>query len=157
MSPLVYRCLTQSRYREHAQVALPRYLVGSLSATLTSCIRFKIDPSNMAVTTQFLQHDRVVGVRDIVPQQQIDSEVTEAALHVFANFVEEIARIAPTALLMKEKRQISTAHLRRSKRFIKPLDGVVPVPLPAAQTIVEKVSLFQVVDLCICKSGASRV
>ena len=47
----------------------------------------------MAVRKQYPLHERVVVVRDIIPPQERESEVTEAALHVFNNFVEQIARV----------------------------------------------------------------
>ena len=92
----------------------------------------------MGVTTQFIEHDRVVGFRDTEPEQVRESEVTEAALPVFTNFVEQIARITPPTATMKETRQSCRTQLRRSERFFKPLDAVgrllapSPEPIPAA-------------------------
>jgi len=74
-----------------------------------------------------VEGDRV-GVGDTIPQKVLESEVTPVALEVFANFVQKIGNIAPTAT-MKETPQIS---VRRSSRFIKPVEGVGPAPPPAS-------------------------
>ena len=87
----------------------------------------------MAVRTQSPQHDRIVVGREIIPPQVRDVDVTEAALHVFNNFVEQIARVTPTSHSMKDGSQIPT-QVRRSQRFIKPLPvefvGTPEAPAP---------------------------
>jgi hypothetical protein len=91
----------------------------------------------MAVRTQSALHDRIVVGRESIPPQVRDVDVTEAALHVFNNFVDEIARVTPTTHTMMDTRQIPT-QLRRSQRFMKPLQAdfvgtpQAPAPNPIA-------------------------
>lgn len=91
----------------------------------------------MGVRTQSPLHDRVVVERESIPAQVRDVDVTEAALHVFNNFVEQIARVTPRTHTMKDTRQIPT-QVRRSQRFIKPLHAnfadtpQAPAPNPIA-------------------------
>ena len=105
------------------------------SKTLTYCFLFQIEHSNMRVSKEFIAHDRVVGFRDSVPQQLRESEVTDVALNVFNNFVEQIARISPPTAKMKERRQSCASQLRRSQRFVKHLDARVEPQAPLLQPI----------------------
>lgn len=76
----------------------------------------------MGVTTQFLEHDASVGSIDTLPEKLRRSEISHAALHVFNNFVEQIARATPPTATMKMKRPSSTSELRRSARFVQHVD-----------------------------------
>lgn len=98
-----------------------------------------IDHSNMGVSTQFIEQERVLGGTATVAQQLGDSEVTEAALQVFNDFVQQIARINPSTAMMKEKPQICRTQERRSERFMKPLDAVLAAAAPLPQPMAQKV------------------
>ena len=104
--------------------------------------------SKMGVTTQFLDNDTVLGSRYTLPQEVRGSEVTEAALHISSNFLEEIARVTPRSATMKEKTETSTTQLRRSARFMDPRDSLrqaqISTPPPIVSTVPTKSNAHKV-------------
>jgi hypothetical protein len=98
----------------------------------------------MAARTQFAVPDCDVVVRDTLPAQVQYTNVSEAALHVFNNFVEQIARVSPGAATMKEKRETPTTQMRRSQRFMKPVEALLSPPPTSLKPTSQKV-------LCISK------
>ena len=70
------------------------------------------------------------------------SEVTDAALNVFNNFLDEIARVTPLTATMKERTQTSSTQLRRSARLMDPGDFVreaqFSAPTPIVGTLASK-------------------
>ena len=80
----------------------------------------------MAVRTQFVVLDYDVVVRDTLPMQVQYTDVSEAALHVFNNFVEKIAKVFPGAATKKEKRETLTMQVRHSQHFMKPVETLLP-------------------------------
>jgi hypothetical protein len=70
-----------------------------------------------------------------LPAQVQQVSVSDAAVHVFNNFVEQIARVDPaaTAATMKEKPPIPTTQVRRSARFMKPVEALLSLPSTSEQ------------------------
>lgn len=85
----------------------------------------------MGVTTECIEHDRLVGFRGTIPRALQECEVTQAALQVFNNFVEVIAKVSPPVATMRKKTEKNTTRLRRSGRLKKTLDAPAPPTSPA--------------------------
>lgn len=85
----------------------------------------------MAISREFAVQPRVFVGRDTIPAEVRQTDVTEAALQVFNNFVEEIARLTPSTASMKEKTQV-----RRSERLSKAVDAApATAPIPTSQKV----------------------
>lgn len=85
---------------------------------------------------------------DGLPHETVGLGVTEAALTVFANFVDHIAANAATTSAATEKLQPPTAHLRRSKRFATRVEAPVPCPPLVPPPLEQSVRTSACVSCC---------
>lgn len=90
----------------------------------------------MAVTTKVFEHDRGVGSLESLPEKLRRNEVSHAALHVFNNFVEQIARVTPRTITMKKEHTTSSTQLRRSMRFQQHVDSLQQTQVPPLTSCV---------------------
>ena len=86
----------------------------------------------MASSGQSLTHAPLGGAReDVLEVERVGLGVTEAALQVFSNFVEQITADVGNTSAVTENPQASTSHLRRSKRIATSEDA----PSPSLQQV----------------------
>lgn len=70
------------------------------------------------------------GRGDTVPVMQGEPVVTNAALDVFNNFVDTLARVTPPTITMKEQSEISRREVRRSTRCKEAMEAHRRAQLP---------------------------
>ena len=92
----------------------------------------------MALNPQIALLDFGVVTLNTLPAQVQQMSVNDAAVSIFNNFVEQVARVSPGASTMKEKPPIPTTQLRRSQRFRKPVEALQSLPSTSEQPTSEK-------------------
>ena len=90
----------------------------------------------MALNPQIVLPDSGVVTLNTLPAQVQQMGVNDAVVHVFNNFVEQIARVSPAT--MKEQPPIPMMQVRRSQRFKKPMEAQLSLPSTSEQPILEK-------------------
>ncbi len=75
------------------------------------------------------------GCDKTVPVKLGAPVVTDAALDVFNNFVDTLARVTPPTTTMKERSQIPGTEVRRSARFKEAMEGNQRPQLPPPTAI----------------------
>ena len=101
----------------------------------------------MALNPQIALPDSGVQTLNTLPAQAHQMSATDAALHVFNNFVEQVARVDQGASTMEDLPPIPTTHLRRSQRFLKPVDALQSLPSTAVQPTSEKPTAHKVFNI----------
>ena len=101
----------------------------------------------MALNPQIALLDSGVQTLNTLPAKAQQMSTNDAALHVFNNFVEQVARVDPGASIMEEKRPIPTTQVRRSQRFLKPVDALESLPSTAVQPTSEKPTAHKVFNI----------
>lgn len=92
----------------------------------------------MALNPQIALPDSGVVTLNTLPAQVQQLSVNEAAVSIFNNFVQQVARVSPGASTMKEKPPIPTTQVRRSQRFVKPVEALQSLPSTSEQPTSEK-------------------
>lgn len=92
----------------------------------------------MAQNPQIALTDPSVVTLNTLPAQVQEMGVNDVVVHVFNNFVEQVARVSPGASTMKEKPPIPTTQVRRSQRFVKPVEALQSLPSTSEQPTSEK-------------------
>jgi hypothetical protein len=92
----------------------------------------------MALNPQIALPDSCVVTLNTLPAQVQQMSVNDAAVSIFNNFVEQVARVSPGASTMKEKPPIPTTQLRRSQQFVKPVEAPQSLPSTSEQPTSEK-------------------
>ena len=87
----------------------------------------------MALNPQIALLDSGVQTLNTLPEKAQQMSASDATLHVFKNFVEQVARVDPGASTMEEKPPIPTTQVRRCQRFLKPVDALKSLPSTAVQ------------------------
>ena len=87
----------------------------------------------MAQNPQIALTDPSVVTLNTLPAQVQEMGVNDVAVHVFNNFVEQVARVSPGASTMKEKPPSFTTQVRRSQRFVKPVEAILSLPSTSVQ------------------------
>ena len=92
----------------------------------------------MALNPQIALPDFGVVTLNTLPAEAQQMSANDAAVSIFNNFVEKVARVSPRASTMKEKPSLPTTQVRRSQRFVKPVEALQSLPSTSEQPTSEK-------------------
>lgn len=92
----------------------------------------------MAQNPQIALPDSGVVPLNTLPAQVQQMSVNDAAVHVFNNFVEQVARVSPGASTMKDVPPMPTTQVRRSQRFVQRVEALQSHPSTSEQPISAK-------------------